>query len=656
MAYSSYTDPAARFAQIALSQKGYTGGKRSGEWAGSGEGGKHTEYGRFMGKDGEDWCASFVSWCAAAAGIPQNVIPRSVGAGHWKNVNTGTFSRAWSDDFSTYSGYKPQVGDLVLYMPYCKTCSTKNEFRNYNAYNLTAHVVIVTWVPSAANIDGGYTIKVAERGDGNTVREFTLNTTANQTYHCTCGKSVPAHIVQGFFRPDWSLMSGGGGTQDNNRQGEAVKLTAATQSEYTAKEFVTETNACVVTQITKPYGSKVTQCGLVLMDVNENVLKDYTENVTNVGNGLTLFHSWYDINTELGYTLNKATTYKYKFFTVVDGVRYEGETRRFTTKGVPYYILYFDANGGSCNTSIRKLKLGEPYGTLPIPVREGYVFRGWYTAKNNGSAVTEKTSFDETRDVTVYAIWKKEEKKTITVGYDPNGGSGKMNSEVYEYGESLTVKKCKFTKRGKEFYKWVLYRTADETFYTPKNGWQTFDDQEKYSYGIDGFEPGDRLLVNEEWMEDCSEETMFCFVAVWADAEEEIEEETDEELTIKLYIDNPKMSVNGRNVEIDSQGTSPCIINGRTMIPIRAVIEAMGGTVSWNGNLQQVTLKLDGKTLCLRIGENYAFDENDTFELDSAPVLIDGRTLLPVRAVVEYFGGRVSWNNSSRSVTIKYDK
>ncbi len=772
-AYSSYSDPRARFVQVALSQKGYVGGKYSGAWAGNGGGGRYTEYGRFMGADGQNWCASFVSWCAAAAGIPTSVIPRSVGAGHWKNVNTGTFTKVWSSDFSTYNGYKPQVGDLVLYMPYCKSCSTDTVYRNYNGYDLTAHVVIVTWVSSTANADGGYSIRIVERGNGNTVGESNLNTTAKRTVNCTCGKNTPARVVQGFFRPNWSLMSGGSTTTDvpketvtltvatqsdytkkefvtetnacvvtqitkptgttvtqcglvlmdangnvlknysenisnvgknttlfhswydiNKELGytlskgttykykfftvvdgvryegatrsfttlgttntnPAVTLTVATQSDYTKKEFVTETNACVVTQITKPTGTTVTQCGLVLMDANGNVLKNYSENISNVGKNTTLFHSWYDINKELGYTLSVGTTYKYKFFTVVDGVRYEGATRSFKTRGEVYYNLYFDANGGSVSTTSKKIKAGDVYGTLPTPVRSGYVFLGWYTKKSGGSKVTENTGYSADTDVTVYAMWEEEEIPTCTIGYDSHGGSGKMNSSVYEYGEKVTVAECKFTKSGKEFYQWVLYRSADDTYYTPNNSWQLFDVLEKNRYGLKGFDPGDKIVVDEEWMEGCDTDAPFYFVAVWIDKEEEIEEEVEEEVVIKLYLNNSKMSVNGKYVAIDSQGTTPRIINDRTMVPIRAVIEAMGGTVSWNGNLQQVTLKLDEKTLYLRINENYAFDENSSFELDSAPVLIDGRTLLPVRAVVEYFGGSVSWNNTTKCVTIEYTR
>ncbi len=644
-AYASYSDPATRFVQVALSQSGYKGGTYSGDWAGNGGGGRYTEYGRFMGKDGLDWCASFVSWCAAAAGIPTNVIPRSAGAGHWKNVKTGTFTRVWSDDFSKYNGYKPQVGDLVLYMPYCKTCSTNTVYRNYNGYDLTAHVVIVTWVSSTPNADGGYSIKIVERGNGNTVRESSLNVTAQRTSNCTCGKSIPARVVQGFFRPNWSLVSGG---TSNNTTQPTVNLTAATQSAYTSKEFVTETNACVVTQITKPSGSTVTQCGLVLMDKNGNVLKNHTENISNVGRSMTLFHSWYDINAELGYTLSKGTVYKYKFFTVVDGVRYEGETRSFTTKGD--YKLYFDANGGTCNMGSKKIKPGAVFGTLPIPERDGYEFAGWYNQKSGGLRVTEEAVFSANTDITIYARWNEIEKKAITIGYDAHGGKGQMGSSVYEEGGVVTVKNCEFTYSGKEFYKWVLYRSDDDTYLTKNNGWHKFDVLQSNNYGLKGIDPGLRINIDSAWTDGCEDATKFYFVAVWQDAE------VRDDVVIKLYIDSPKMSVNDKYVDIDNLGTSPCIINSRTMVPIRAVIEAMGGEVSWNQNLKQVTLKLDGKTLYLRIGESYAFDENNSYKLDSAPVNMNGRTLLPIRAVIEYFGGSVSWNNSSRIVTIKYNK
>lgn len=63
------------------------------------------------------------------------------------------------------------------------------------------------------------------------------------------------------------------------------------------------------------------------------------------------------------------------------------------------------------------------------------------------------------------------------------------------------------------------------------------------------------------------------------------------DLSISLQIDNPIMTVNGQQKEIDpGMGTTPVIINGRTLLPIRAVVEGMGGNAEWNNDTQTVTL------------------------------------------------------------------
>lgn len=204
-AYESYTDPRTRFVQVALSQSGYKGATYSGAWAGNGTGGSYTEYGRFMGTDGQDWCAAFVSWCAAAAGIPTNVIPRSSGAGYWRSPGTGTYTPIWTNNFTTYVDYKPQVGDLCLYMPYCTTCGG-----HYNAASPTSHVVIVASVSETKNADGSYSFTTIERRGGNVVGSGNVTTKMKRgtSATCSCGKESTgnAHVVQGFWRPDWSLM------------------------------------------------------------------------------------------------------------------------------------------------------------------------------------------------------------------------------------------------------------------------------------------------------------------------------------------------------------------------------------------------------------------------------------------------------------------
>ncbi|MCC8097076.1 MAG: flavodoxin [Eubacterium sp.] len=59
---------------------------------------------------------------------------------------------------------------------------------------------------------------------------------------------------------------------------------------------------------------------------------------------------------------------------------------------------------------------------------------------------------------------------------------------------------------------------------------------------------------------------------------------------IVMTIDNPVMTVDGEEVNIDESGTSPVIINGRTLVPIRAVAEALGAEVSWNDETKEITI------------------------------------------------------------------
>ena len=60
-----------------------------------------------------------------------------------------------------------------------------------------------------------------------------------------------------------------------------------------------------------------------------------------------------------------------------------------------------------------------------------------------------------------------------------------------------------------------------------------------------------------------------------------------EDVVVSLQIDNPVMQVNGVRTQIDpGRETAPVVTNGRTLVPIRAIVEAFGGTVGWNGDTQ----------------------------------------------------------------------
>jgi flavodoxin len=126
----------------------------------------------------------------------------------------------------------------------------------------------------------------------------------------------------------------------------------------------------------------------------------------------------------------------------------------------------------------------------------------------------------------------------------------------------------------------------------------------------------------------------------------------NEDLTIILQINNPTMTVNGVDKSIDDEGTTPVILNERTLLPVRAVVEEIGGTVGWNGDTKEVTLTYGADAITLTIDSTAAYLNGTLNTLDTAPTIINERTMLPIRFIAESFGFDVVWEQSEQLVTI----
>ncbi len=358
-----------------------------------------------------------------------------------------------------------------------------------------------------------------------------------------------------------------------------VKFSLPTDSKYVSKQFVGETNACVVNQVVKPNGTSVTAMGLYLYDASGNLIKKHTESISNVGTGGAPYHSWYDINKELGITLTTGTTYKYKFFGIFNGVEVAGGMFSFKTGGptptpkptpVPTpaptpaptpkptpaptpiveddeydeyddeivigdeeYTVYFEVDGETVEETT--VKNGEKYPYLPKVTKKGYEFKGWYTSKNGrGKKITKSVRADIDDDQTLYA------------------------------------------------------------YMVPKNK------------------------------------------------------------TIKMQIGNPRFEHNGVSREIDSNGTVPVLRRDRTLLPIRAIIEAMGGAVGWNDADWCVTISYGDVNIEMYIDSAIAYVNGEERELDVAPTLINSRTMMPVRFITEELGADVDWDDNTETVLINY--
>jgi len=125
---------------------------------------------------------------------------------------------------------------------------------------------------------------------------------------------------------------------------------------------------------------------------------------------------------------------------------------------------------------------------------------------------------------------------------------------------------------------------------------------------------------------------------------------------IILQIGKSNFTVNGVSNTLDSP---PIIKNSRTLLPIRAIVEALGGTVSWEATERKVTVSLGSTTIELWIGKPTAKVNGIDTLIDAAnskvvPEIINGRTMLPLRFVTENLGCDVQWDGTTKTITITY--
>ncbi|MCH5213268.1 MAG: carboxymuconolactone decarboxylase family protein [Oscillospiraceae bacterium] len=125
-----------------------------------------------------------------------------------------------------------------------------------------------------------------------------------------------------------------------------------------------------------------------------------------------------------------------------------------------------------------------------------------------------------------------------------------------------------------------------------------------------------------------------------------------DEVTITMQIGNPVMTVNGEQQNIDENGTAPVIVNDRTLLPIRTVIEAIGGDVAWSDSSKTAGLTYGDRVITLTADSTTAYVLGEEYTLDVAPAIINDRTMLPIRFIAENFGLSVDWEQETQTVTI----
>ncbi len=113
--------------------------------------------------------------------------------------------------------------------------------------------------------------------------------------------------------------------------------------------------------------------------------------------------------------------------------------------------------------------------------------------------------------------------------------------------------------------------------------------------------------------------------------------------------------VNGRTLDLD---VAPVIVNDRTMVPMRAIFEALGAEVNWipagriiiaTKDELMITMQIDNQNMVIQRAGN---TDREVLTLDAPPFISNDRTLVPARAVSEALRAEVDWIPETRTVTV----
>lgn len=107
--------------------------------------------------------------------------------------------------------------------------------------------------------------------------------------------------------------------------------------------------------------------------------------------------------------------------------------------------------------------------------------------------------------------------------------------------------------------------------------------------------------------------------------------------------------VDGTNVQTD---VPPVIVDGRTLVPVRALFESLGATVGWEESTQTATATKGNTVISMQIGNTTAYVNGVAKTLDVPAQTIEGRTMAPARFVAESLNATVNWDSASDTVKI----
>ncbi len=120
-------------------------------------------------------------------------------------------------------------------------------------------------------------------------------------------------------------------------------------------------------------------------------------------------------------------------------------------------------------------------------------------------------------------------------------------------------------------------------------------------------------------------------------------------ININKASENINVEINDKKITFD---TNPVLYNDRTMVPLRKIFEELGAQVTWDEATQTATGKKGSTEVKVTIGSKKMYVSGKEIVLDTSPIILTGRTLVPARAIAEGLGCKVEWIDGTQTVVI----
>ena len=342
-----------------------------------------------------------------------------------------------------------------------------------------------------------------------------------------------------------------------------------------------------------------------------------------------------------------------------------------TPPAVETVTITFNANGHGTAPSPTTVNKGTVATKPADPTDAEYDFDGWYKE----AACTNKFDFTQAvnANITLYAKWtpKAPEPPTpveqYTITFDKNGGTGTMAAVTKNKGESFTLPACGFTPpAGKEFKAWQVDGTEKNVGDNIEvNGDKNIKAVWKDIGSVPPTPPvpptPDKPITPTPrpypypWI---------IYPGYWYNnietpkprEEKKITSvEMDWKIELMIGVGTIDREINGVESKI-KMDVAPYIRDGRTMIPLRTVAEALGFEVEWNRSTRTVVLKDNNTRVEIPVDTNKIIVNGTVYTSDVKPEIKNNRTMLPIaniaRALGLQDGKDIIWNSKSKMVTI----